>query len=243
MTRSPGMPCAATWFRLMHVAPGKSYTACGAEFAPCWASTSAPMASSSAVVTPGRACWRISCRARATMWPISRSPARSCSDSIVIERSCSRGQHRGRVCRKLGRAATIRRLRLAGAHGKHQGYRLTVLLQPVHAVARLLYVRKRLVVGVIKLMQVLDAQARLRHGADDLAEGVHPLIRKPRNVGIRVCIGTLDGPLLQRLCGEIRIAYLERGSLVVQDIRERMVHGDEKDTAGLEKPGNGLAPV
>ena len=116
MTRSPlrnrrradGMPWAASWLTLTHVAAGKP-TVGGAGLAPWRASTSRPTASSSAVVTPGATAASIASRASATARPASRSPARSSSWSSVI--AAHRTGSRRRVAGAGSRRQLVRRQR------------------------------------------------------------------------------------------------------------------------------------
>src|SRR5690349_12714183 len=71
------MPWTASSSTLVQIAPGKPYTSAGAERAPWRARTRAAIASSSAVVTPGRTRRATSRSVADTARPARRSPSRS----------------------------------------------------------------------------------------------------------------------------------------------------------------------
>src|SRR5260370_5381318 len=75
--RFPGRPWIASSLTLMQTAAGNPYTLGGADSAPCSARTFAPIPSSSAVLTPGRAAAVISSKAFLTIFPMTRSLSNS----------------------------------------------------------------------------------------------------------------------------------------------------------------------
>src|SRR5439155_13663014 len=86
-SRSPGIPCTASSFRLMQFTPGNLYTSCGADCAPCSRMTVAPTSSSSAVVMPDRTARFMASSMRRTIAPAARIPANSSGpviDTILL---------------------------------------------------------------------------------------------------------------------------------------------------------------